>query len=153
MAWSCSSLIGNPTSQEPTMFWILKSVNLTLKPQFLMIFAYFLAACFDNSQFLAPVQTIFPEAKMSAVVFGSLKRMITAAKRLGLYSAFLHCRAIFLRSKGHCKFKVDTTFLSKINVLNHRFHARINRNSRSLLNVLNLTSKLKKFIKINEKKF
>lgn len=30
---------------------------------------------------LAPVQTIFPELKMSAVVLGSLIRMMTAAKR------------------------------------------------------------------------
>jgi hypothetical protein len=55
-----SSLIGKPTSQEPTMFCTLKSVNLTSKPQFLMIFAYFFAACFERSQFFAPVQTILP---------------------------------------------------------------------------------------------
>ena len=38
---------------------------------------------------LAPVTTILPEAKISAVVLGSRIRMMTAAKRFGLYSAFL----------------------------------------------------------------
>ena len=38
---------------------------------------------------LAPVTTILPEAKINAVVLGSRIRMMTAAKRLGLYSAFL----------------------------------------------------------------
>ena len=39
-----------------------------------------------------------PELKMSAVVRGSLILIITAANLLGLYSAFLACRAIFFRS-------------------------------------------------------
>ena len=34
-----------------------------------------------NACLLAPVQTIFPELKMSAVVLGSLILMMTAAKR------------------------------------------------------------------------
>ena len=38
---------------------------------------------------LAPVTTILPEAKIRAVVLGSRIRMMTAAKRFGLYSAFL----------------------------------------------------------------
>ena len=41
----------------------------------------FLAASFDSCSLLAPVHTIFPEPKISAVVFGSRMRMITAAKR------------------------------------------------------------------------
>ena len=39
-----------------------------------------------------------PELNISAVVLGSLILMITAANLLGLYSAFLACRAIFFRS-------------------------------------------------------
>lgn len=54
--------------------------------------------------------TILPEAKMSAVLFGSLILMITAAKRLGLYSAFLACKAIAFKSNLHSKFTVATTF-------------------------------------------
>jgi len=46
-----------------------------------MIRAYFREASFESSSDLAPVTTILPEAKMSAVVFGSRIRMITAAKR------------------------------------------------------------------------
>ena len=38
---------------------------------------------------LAPVTTILPEAKIRAVVLGSRMRIMTAAKRFGLYSAFL----------------------------------------------------------------
>ena len=44
------------------------------------------------------MQTIFPEENIKAVVRGSLIRMITAANRLGLYSAFLACIAIFFKS-------------------------------------------------------
>jgi hypothetical protein len=54
--------------------------------------------------------TIFPEAKINAVVFGSLILMITAAKRLGLYSAFLACKAMALRSSLQSKFTVETIF-------------------------------------------
>ena len=83
-------------------------MNLTLNPQFFIILAYFLAANLESSQFFAPVQTILPylncnlpEAKIRAVVFGSLSLMMTAANLLGLYSAFLHCKAIFFRSRLH----------------------------------------------------
>jgi len=55
-----SNFIGNPTSHEPTIFYTLKSVNLTLNPQFFIILAYFLAAYFERLQFFAPVQTILP---------------------------------------------------------------------------------------------
>ena len=37
----------------------------------------------DEFSLLAPVHTILPDAKMSAVVLGSRMRMITAAKRCG----------------------------------------------------------------------
>ena len=45
-----------------------------------------------------PITPHPPELKMSAVVRGSLILIITAANLLGLYSAFLACRAIFFRS-------------------------------------------------------
>lgn len=46
-----------------------------------MMRAYLREARRESSSDLAPVTTIFPDAKMSAVVFGSRIRMITAAKR------------------------------------------------------------------------
>jgi len=46
-----------------------------------MIRAYLREASFESSSDLAPVTTILPEAKMSAVVFGSRIRMMTAANR------------------------------------------------------------------------
>ena len=46
-----------------------------------MILAYFRDARRESSSDFAPVTTIFPEAKMRAVVFGSRIRIITAAKR------------------------------------------------------------------------
>ena len=116
--------MGHLTSQLPTMFWTLNSMNLayichgggrvkgtqqrpkqgtrTGNPNFWMILAYFLAASRDRSSLrrhthtvkfatavtppflsylLAPVQTIFPELKMRAVVLGSRILMMTAAKR------------------------------------------------------------------------
>lgn len=43
----------------------------------------------SETNLLAPVQTIFPELNIRAVVLGSRILMMTAANRLGLYSAFL----------------------------------------------------------------
>lgn len=142
--WLCvktrpSRRIGNFTSQLPTMFWILKSRNfacdnklliieslhlqkwkLTGKPNFWTIRAYFLAANLESSSDLAPVHTIFPELKMRAVVLGSRILIITAAKRLGLYSALRAWRAIFLRSNLHPRLTVETMFL-KVNMnVRHR---------------------------------
>ncbi len=54
----------------PTIFYILKSLNLTSNPNFYIILAYFLEAVLDSSSLLAPVQTIFPEANTSAVDLG-----------------------------------------------------------------------------------
>lgn len=85
-------------------------MNLTSNPSFCMILAYFRDASFANSSDLAPVQTTLPEPKISAVVLGSLMRIITAAKRLGLYSAFLARRAICLRSRRASRFTVETKF-------------------------------------------
>lgn len=56
-------------------------MNLALNPSFWMILAYFRDARRESSSDFAPVTTIFPEAKMRAVVFGSRIRIITAAKR------------------------------------------------------------------------
>ena len=92
------------------MFWILKSLNFTGKPSFWRILAYFLAAKRLSSSLLAPVQTIFPELKTKAVVLGSLIRIITAAKLLGLYSAFLTWETIFFKSNGHPRLTLETIF-------------------------------------------
>lgn len=83
----------------------------TTKPSFWIILAYFLAASLESSSLFAPVHTIFPELKIRAVVRGSRIRIITAANRFGLYSAFLACKAIFLRSNLQLKFTVETIFL------------------------------------------
>lgn len=101
------------TSHDPTMFWILNSVNHTLKPMFMMVLAYFLHAVLLSSSLLAPVHTILPELKTRAVVFGDLIFMIAAANHLGLYSVFLALSAIFFRSSLHCKLHVETMFCSK----------------------------------------
>jgi len=63
------------------MFWILNSENLASNPSFWTMRAYLRDAKRESSSLFAPVTTIFPEAKMSAVVFGSRIRIMTAAKR------------------------------------------------------------------------
>ena len=70
-------------------------------------------ASLESSSDFAPVTTILPEAKMRAVVLGSRIRMMTAAKRFGLYSAFRACKAIVLRSKRQSRLTVATMFLEK----------------------------------------
>lgn len=49
---------------------------------------------------------------MSAVVLGSRILMMTAANRFGLYSAFLACKAMCLRSSFRPREHVETTFCS-----------------------------------------
>lgn len=73
--------MGNLTSHEPTIFWILNSWNLASNPSFWIIRAYLREASRESSSDLAPVTTILPDAKMSAVVLGSRMRMMTAANR------------------------------------------------------------------------
>lgn len=75
-----------------------------------MILAYFLAALLESISVLAPVQTIFPDAKINAVVFGSLNLIITAANLLGLYSAFRAFKAIYFKSNLQFKLTVETIF-------------------------------------------
>jgi hypothetical protein len=79
-------------------------------PTFLIAYEYFLAASRLKSSDFAPVQTILPELKISAVVFGSRIRIITAAKRLGLYSALRQFKAIFLKSRDTPRLAVETIF-------------------------------------------
>ena len=61
----------------------------------------------------APVMTILPLEKISAVVFGSLIRITTAGNLLGLYSAFRQPIAI-LRKSSLLQFRsaVATRFYS-----------------------------------------
>lgn len=73
--------------------------------------AYFRAARRESSSLLAPVQTIFPDENIKAVVLGSRIRIITAANRLGLYSALRACKAIFFKSNLQQRFTVETMFL------------------------------------------
>ena len=102
--------MGNMTSHDPTIFWILNSVNLTLKPMFMIVLAYFLQAVLLSSSLLAPVHTILPDEKTRAVVFGDRIFMMAAANLFGLYSVFLALRAIFLRSSLHWRLHVETMF-------------------------------------------
>ncbi len=138
--WSSSSLIGNLTSQLPTMFWILKSLKTTSKPSFWIILAYFLAASKEFCSLLAPVTTIFPihewdelrernsylKQRPRQLSWGHevwwWRRQISihgeqAGKSdsytLGLYSAFLAFKAICLRSSLQLKLTVETIFLAK----------------------------------------
>ena len=62
------------------MFWILNSENLASKPSFWMMRAYLRDANLESSSDFAPVTTIFPEAKISAVVLGSRILMMMVAK-------------------------------------------------------------------------
>jgi hypothetical protein len=87
---------------------------ITGKLSFWMILAYFLDANLDSSSDFAPVHTIFPELKMRAVVLGSRIRIITAANRLGLYSALRACNAICFRSNLHPRLTVETIFLKNL---------------------------------------
>lgn len=77
-----------------------------------MMRAYFRAASLESSSLFAPVHTIFPDEKIKAVVRGSRIRIITAAKRFGLYSAFRACSAIFFRSSLQLRLTVETIFCS-----------------------------------------
>jgi hypothetical protein len=50
------------TSQLPTIFYILNSLNFTSgNPAFYIILANLLAAVYESSGVLAPVQTILPK--------------------------------------------------------------------------------------------
>ena len=62
---------------------------------------------------MAPVQTILPDENIKAVVRGSRIRMITAANRLGLYSALRALSAIDLSSSLQPRFTVHTMFLKE----------------------------------------
>lgn len=85
--------------------------------------AYLRAASLLCSSLLAPVTTILPLANISAVVFGSRMRMMTAANRLGLYSALRACSAMVLRSSRHSRLTVATMFLRQACVLQRRDYA------------------------------
>eukprot|EP00324_Dicrateria_rotunda_P000010 CAMPEP_0206164080 /NCGR_PEP_ID=MMETSP1474-20131121/14101_1 /ASSEMBLY_ACC=CAM_ASM_001110 /TAXON_ID=97495 /ORGANISM="Imantonia sp., Strain RCC918" /LENGTH=233 /DNA_ID=CAMNT_0053566779 /DNA_START=33 /DNA_END=732 /DNA_ORIENTATION=- len=74
--------------------------------------AYFRAAARAIGSDLAPVTTTFPLLKMSAVVFGSCIRMMTAEKRFGLYSELRACMAMAFRSSSMERLHVATTFWS-----------------------------------------
>ena len=80
-----SNFIRKPTSWEATTFWTVKSEKVMFFWRiFLIIFVYYLIAFWLISTVLAPRQMILPDLKTKAVVLGSLMRMMTAEKRLGL---------------------------------------------------------------------
>ena len=59
----------------------IRTLNCAGKPSLLITLAYLRAASRASASVLAPVHTILPELKMSAVVFGARIRIIAAAKR------------------------------------------------------------------------
>jgi hypothetical protein len=69
-----------------------------------------LAAVYDSISDFAPVQTILPDLKISAVVLGSLILIIAAAKRFGLYSTFFPFRPTLFRSSVVPNLAVETIF-------------------------------------------
>ena len=75
-----------------------------------MILAYLRLASLQSYSDLAPVMTILPLLKMRPVVLGLRSRMITAAKRFGLYYVALPFQVIYLRSSLQPKSTVPTTF-------------------------------------------
>ena len=87
-----------------------------------MIAVNFLAASIASFSFLAPVTTIFPEAKIKAVVLGSRIRMTIPVNLRGLYSEFLVLQLICRRSSWHFKSTVATTFLENFNVFEYNLN-------------------------------
>jgi len=116
-----SRRMANLTSHEATMFWILKSMNLAGKPSFWMMRAYLRAARRESSSSLAPVHTILPDAKMSAVVLGSRIRMMTAAKRCGRRGTAFPQRE---RGAGELVHHTYDTISSRHAPRKHRSHNR-----------------------------
>jgi len=92
------------------MFTILNFENFTSNPRFLIILATFFAALFQSISDFAPVQTIFPDPKMSQVALGFLSLIITPENLLELYSEFLEFKTTTSRSILHFKSTVATMF-------------------------------------------
>lgn len=88
-------------------------VSLTLNPNFWIILANFFEASNASSSFLAPVQTIFPELNISAVLLGSRIRIITPLNRAGLYSELRVRELIRVKFKRTPKSIVATQFLKE----------------------------------------
>ena len=128
-----SSISRHPTSVDATRFWMQKSWKLTRKPHCCRTYTYFRAASLASVSFLAPVHTMLPDAKHSAVVRGSTIRAVAAANFFGLYSTNGVFRA---RSRKHTlstpRLNVHTTFCistvgSAISERNRRLRAHATR--------------------------
>lgn len=73
-----------------------------------MFFAHFLQAFFDCSTVGVPKLLIFPSQKTRTLAFGSFISIINPENLFGLYSTFLACKAISLKSNLQFKFAVQT---------------------------------------------
>jgi hypothetical protein len=93
------------------IFVILWMISHTSNPSFCIILANFLDAKSASCSLLAPVQTILPVWKMSAVVRGSRNRMIKPWNLAGLYSEFLVLALIIAKSSFVLRSTVVTQFL------------------------------------------
>ena len=82
--------MGNLTSQDPTMFWILKSLNLAGNPNFCIILAYLRAARRLSSSLFAPVHTILPELEWSKLFssFTNFARLLSFENYFALWFMF-----------------------------------------------------------------
>lgn len=92
------------------MFCTLNSWKRGLAPTFLRIAANLRPPWRQSSSDLAPVTTILPVEKTSAVQRGSRMRITTAANLRGLYSALRACIAIVFKSRSHARLHVATMF-------------------------------------------
>ena len=81
----------------------------SVKPILTMMRPNLRAARRASASLLVPVTTSLPDLKTSAVDLGSRMRMITAAKRRGLYSALRAVSATCFRSSLHPRLAVATT--------------------------------------------
>lgn len=73
-------------------------MQTTLNPTFSTMRANFFDANKASLSFLAPVQTIFPDLKIKAVVLGSRIRIIKPLNLAGLYSELRVRELIFVKS-------------------------------------------------------
>ena len=116
MEYSC---VGTAKEVDFSSFYSILVVTLFIElfSKTLMIaFSISLAAVRANSMVFAPVITILPVENIKPVALGSLIRITAAENRLGLYSTFLHqraiCRKLSLNVASGRRLAVDTMFTS-----------------------------------------
>ena len=109
-----------PTAPAATMFWMFTcGSTLILMFIFSSDFIIFRMLSWTLSMLLAPVHTIFPELKISALVFGSFILITRPGNCSGLYSVFDSVAAIFssgMSCPSEALTTMFTTFISRFGV-------------------------------------